>query len=211
LGLAPLALFTALAIYIAAQAHRTELARSTLDLSRAVASAVQAELDGTLMTLASLARSPELQSGDVPAFYRRAQRLMELQTEWSAITLADAQGRILLWTSLPLGAQPAQAHENESLQQVLRTGAPAIGKAVRNARGEPAVAVRFPVVMEERLEYVLTAVLTPERLVAMLQRQRVPDNWVIAILDHELRIFAPLQGPVAVRAARSHAGLARAD
>lgn len=190
LGLAPLAVLAGLAIYFAAQAHRAELARSTLDLSRAVASVVQSEFDGALMTLASLARAPELQAGDLPAFHQRARRLMELQTEWTAITLADTEGRVLLGTNRPFRPEPIEPREAASLQRVLRTGQPVIGKVVPDSRGEPSVAVRYPVVMGDRLEYVLTAALTPERLVAMLERQRVPDRWVIAILDHDLRIFA---------------------
>ncbi|WP_167784706.1 sensor histidine kinase [Ramlibacter rhizophilus] len=194
LGLVPLAVFAAVALYIAAQVHRNELARSTLDLSRAVASAVQAEQDGTMSALASLSRSPELLNGDVPGFYRHARRLMEVQFEWSAITLTDAQGRVLFWTSMPLGEQPDTPNEPASVRAVLQTGRPALGPAIRNAQGEPSYAVRYPVVQDGRLRYVLSAVITPERLLRMLQRQRVPSDWVIAILDPQLRVFARSRG-----------------
>ncbi|MEJ7931043.1 sensor histidine kinase [Ramlibacter sp. AN1015] len=191
LGLVPLAIFAALALAYAAQAHRAELERSTIDLSRAVASAVQSEFDGTLMSLAGLSRSSDLATGNIAAFHERAQRLMEIQPEWLAITLSDATGRMVFSSSYPFPAPSLEPADIDSLEAAVRTGEPLIGKATRGPNGRAAVAVRYPVADGAgKLRYVLSAAITPERLLSILLRQRVPDGWVIAILDHELQIFA---------------------
>ncbi|MBL0421758.1 sensor histidine kinase [Ramlibacter sp. AW1] len=193
IGLVPLAVFAALALLQAARGQRAELARSTLDLARAVASAVQAELDGTVMTLASLSRSSDLQAGDISAFYQRTQRLMELQPEWTSMVLADSQGRVLFRTSLPLERGPVAPVDRDSLASTLESARPTVGQAMRGPRGHVTVAVRYPVLRDGRTDFVLTAVLRPDRLLDILRRQQVPENWVIAILDARLRIFARSQ------------------
>lgn len=190
LGLVPLAVLAALAIAITTQAHRAEVTRSTLNLSRAVAGTVYAELDATVATLANLSRATELQEGDIPGFYERARKLTEVHAEWTAITLADPQGRVLFRTSLPLAGGPFGPVDSESLLSVLESKRPTVGHASRGVRGQVAVPVRFPVLQGGRLAYVLTAVVKPDRLLAMLERQRVPEGWVVGVLDSSLRIFA---------------------
>jgi signal transduction histidine kinase len=191
LGLVPLAVLAALALFYAAQAHRTELKRSTLDLSRAVANAVQSEFDVTLVALDNLSRSPDLMSNDLESFAERARDAVALQPHWAALALLDARGQPLLRTDAPGGgAALYPVLDPESLDRVLERRSPAVGMARRDPSGRLVASVRFPVVVDNEIRFVLSANLVPDRMVAMLKRQRVPDGWVIAILDAERQIFA---------------------
>ena len=191
LGLIPLAVMAALAIFNAARAHRAELSRSTLDLSRAVASAVQAELDAAVITLVGLTQSPDLQSGNIRSFYGTAVNTVGLQQSWIGLTLSDGTGRTLFRTTRPFGDVPRQeAVEPESLVRVLRTGRPVVGALTRGEGGRVAVPVRVPLVREGRVEYVVSAIMSPSRLLNMLAHQRTPPDWVIAVLDSDLQIVA---------------------
>jgi signal transduction histidine kinase/ActR/RegA family two-component response regulator len=58
-----------------------------------------------------------------------------------------------------------------------------VGSLARSAQGEWLFAVRVPVVRGGVLRYVLSALVKPERIRAVLGRQRAPDDWVISIVD----------------------------
>ncbi len=190
LSLLPLAILAALALVYAAQAHRAELERSTLDLSRAVATAVQSELDATLVALDSLSRSSELLAGDLQAFRDRAVDAVELQPHWSALAVLDARGEPVLRTNAPAGGGGYPVVDPASVEKVLETRAPVVGRAGHDPTGRVGVPIRFPVILDNELRFVLSASLTADRMAAMLQRQRVPEGWVIAILDGDLQVFA---------------------
>ena len=87
LGLIPVALLSAWAIFDTVVAQRQATERSVLDLSRALASAVDADLDSARQTLAALGRSPVLASGDVRAFFDEAGKEARLHPEWAAVIL----------------------------------------------------------------------------------------------------------------------------
>lgn len=189
LGLVPLTVFAALALSQAAQSQRDALARATLDLARAVASNVQGELEANLLALASLGRSPDLQSGDLRSFHATATALAGLHPAWSRVTLSNAEGRVLIDTDVAWGQPPGPPLDAPAIEQVIRDGEASVGPALRTDEGVVAPA-RMPVLRDGRVAYVLTAELPPQRLLTMLQRQQVPEPWVIAILDPGQQIFA---------------------
>jgi signal transduction histidine kinase/ActR/RegA family two-component response regulator len=73
--------------------------------------------------------------------------------------------------------------DRESFDEVLRTHQPVIGHLAKGPRGTWAMPVRVPVLRDGQLRYVLTAVLRPEAISRVVQRQRVPDDWVISVFD----------------------------
>src|SRR5438094_906689 len=71
-GIVPLAFMSGFGLYALAQQQREQTERASLELSRALASAIDAELRGTSYVLEALATSPTLDTGDTAAFYRVA-------------------------------------------------------------------------------------------------------------------------------------------
>jgi len=140
LGLLPVAALGAWAIVntISGQRHETE--RSVLELSRALASAVDSELNATLQSLSAMGRASALESGDVPAFYEQARNEVAAHPEWSAVVLTDGDGRLLFKTIAPLGSPDSRIVDPGSLDRAIRTGAPTVGRLLPG-RTRPARAV----------------------------------------------------------------------
>ncbi|MGX4640544.1 hybrid sensor histidine kinase/response regulator [Massilia sp. SYSU DXS3249] len=202
IGLLPLAALGLWSLHTASGYQQREQERAMLDLARALSSAVDAELDGTVATLASLARTPAMGKGDLQAFYDIARAQVAAQPEWQAIILTDASGNIVFRTASPFGTSGGRIADPESLQQLLAVQRPLVGRVARGPRGRPAFPVRVPVRDDAGRLYVLTAVVKPDRILSVLKRQRVPQDAVISIIDgfgafvarskdHERRVAGP--------------------
>ena len=182
LGLLPVALLSAWAVINTIGSQREATERSVLELSRALASAVDSELEATRQTLAAMGRSDSLLSGNVRAFYDEARNEVAAHPEWSAVVLTDARGGLLFKTILPFGSTDSRIIDPASLDHAIRTGVPTVGRLLAG-RKAPAFPVRVPVFIHGQLAYVVTAAVLPDRIVQVLRRQRAPQGWVIAVFD----------------------------
>src|SRR5512140_394101 len=183
-GLLPLTVAAVLGTVYLVQQRRLEAQRSALELSRALATAVDAELKSTISALQVLAASDDLSGSRLEPFHRLAQRVAR-QQGWRNVVLADAKGAIVLSGNLPIGeALPSAPLDPQSMQRAIALRAPVIGRVVAGQR-QPgsAFAVRVPVVRDGQLVNVLTAVVNTDRLLNVLTRQSVPRTWVVAIFD----------------------------
>jgi signal transduction histidine kinase len=194
IGLLPLAALGAWSVHLAAEYHESEQERALLDLARALSSAVDAELDGTVATLASMARTPALEAGDLAAFYPIARDQARAQTEWLGVTLAGSDGRMLFRTTAPYGAAPQPIADPSSLRLALVLRRPVIGHVARGQGGRAAVPVRYPVTDVHGRPYVLTAIVQPDRIMRVVTRQQVPPGSVITVLDGDGAIVARSKG-----------------
>jgi signal transduction histidine kinase/ActR/RegA family two-component response regulator len=190
IGLLPLALLGVWSIHAAGQYQQREHERAMLDITRALSSAVDAELEGSVAALTSMARTPAMVEGDIRAFYDVAREQAQAQPEWLGVVLTDADGRMLFRTTAAFGAPPAAVADPASLQQVLSVRRPVVGQVTRGTGGRPAVPVRIPVTDRKGGLYTLTAVIRPDRIMRVIQRQRVPEGSLISIMDGSGSIVA---------------------
>ncbi|MFC5461725.1 hybrid sensor histidine kinase/response regulator [Massilia niabensis] len=190
IGLLPLAALGLWSLHTAGGYQQREQDRAMLDLARALSSAVDAELDGTVAALASLARAPTMSAGDLKGFYDSAREQVAAQPEWLTIILTDASGNILFRTTSPFTTPGGRIADPESLQQLLAVQRPVVGHVTRGPRGRAAFPVRVPVRDDAGRLYVLTAVVKPDRILGVLKRQRVPQASVISIIDASGSIVA---------------------
>jgi signal transduction histidine kinase/CheY-like chemotaxis protein len=189
LGLLPIAMIGAWAIHASVDQQRAELEQSMLGLSRALASAVDSELETTLDNVKTLAASPQLIKGDIAAFYDVARGAARSQKDWLSVILTDESGRVLIRTTQPYGAATPGVVDPPSLQQAMQTRQPVVGTVAKGARNLAAVPVRVPVVIDGRLRYVVTAALAPDRVLRILGNQKVAPQWVVSVQDsHGLRV-----------------------
>ncbi|WP_280153244.1 ATP-binding protein [Piscinibacter sp. XHJ-5] len=182
-GILPLAFMSGIGLYALALQQREQMERASLELSRALASAVDAELRGASYVLEALATSTSLDSGDMQSFYRVARPVVATRPQWRAIILARPDGQVLAHTGYPPGRSDLAIAEPESFDQLVQTKAPLVGPLRRGPRGEFGVPVRVPVVREGQLRFVLTGVINPEAFLEVVNRQRVPEDWVVSIFD----------------------------
>ena len=182
-GIVPLIIMSGIGLYALAQQQRVQAERIGLELARALATAVDAELRNSISVVQSLATSLALDRNDLSGFQERAQRVLETQPNWAAVFLADPSGQRLVDTRFRHGAVLPPLLEKESFERVVRTRAPTVGNLAKNAQGVLLFPVRAPVIRNGELSYVLTALVKPEAILEVIKRQRLPEDWIISIFD----------------------------
>jgi hypothetical protein len=97
-GIVPLAIMAGIGLYALAHQQRVQAERVGIELARAVATAVDAELRSAISVLEALATSLTLDSGNLSGFRERALRILDTQPHWDAVVLADPSGTRLFDT-----------------------------------------------------------------------------------------------------------------
>ena len=185
-ALLPLALAAGLALQALLEQQRLQTEQSSLDLTRALATAVDTELRLTISALQALAATEPIASDhpvDLETFYRLARRVLTERTEWRAILLAEGSGKVLFSTASPIGGEQPTLAETGSFEEVVRNRAPQVGNFARAARGQGGIPVRIPILRDGEVAFVLTAVVKPEAILRVVQQQRVPADWVVSVFD----------------------------
>ena len=168
-----------------AQQQRHQAEQATLQLTRALSLAIDAELQRAQSVLEALAGSAHLQENDLLPFHVQARQLVQQQGGWlQALLLADTQGQPVLNSHYPLGAVLPLPLEPASLQEVLQGSGAKVGSLVRGQRGQLGVPVRVPVLDPQgRVRYVLTGVMSPSAIAQVVRRQQTPSDWVVTVFD----------------------------
>jgi signal transduction histidine kinase/CheY-like chemotaxis protein len=182
-GFLPLFLVAGLGIWLLFQEREHTAHERALEITRALATALDSELRMSISALQTLATSGLLDQGNMAAFDIAARRALAAQANWQIISLAGPDGVQLVNTVFEAGQPlPPGQLEAESFDAVTRTLRPAVGRLVDGRRGS-AFPVRVPVVREGQLKYVLTAVVSPDSIRQMLDRQGVAKTWVVSVFD----------------------------
>jgi len=165
-------------------------------------SGVDRELQTQIELLKVLAQSPIL-DGDQPnlaAFQELAERFQGQLPLWHRIILADTDGHMLVRTGYPFGTPLPPLVDERSYRRVLDTGEPTIGDVAAPATGSgpPRASFRVPVMRDGRIRFVLTGVVSNERLTALLATAGLDPAWRPYLVDGSGRIAASLRMPTTV-------------
>jgi signal transduction histidine kinase/CheY-like chemotaxis protein len=189
--LLPVLGFAAYVSYLLVQQDRQSIERGAMQRTRALMTAIDAELRGSVASLELLATSRALDKGDLRAFQADAQRALSSQQDWLTITLWAPPGEQVLNALAPLGRPLPGSIDARSVEQVFKTGNPAIGSVgTVEILDAPAVPVRVPVKRDGRVAYVLTAAVKPSAFEALLKSQSPPPGWVNGLVDRDGRFIA---------------------
>jgi signal transduction histidine kinase/CheY-like chemotaxis protein len=184
-GLLPLVIVLAWGIDHLVLEQRYAEERSALELSRALATAVDAEVRSIQSLLEQLGTSDELERADLRAFHLSTRRTAE-QLGWRQILLADADGHILFRSGEPFDGADPRPVDPDSLAEVVRMKKPVVGHAVISPRDKvQTFAVRVPVLRADDVVYILTAVISTDLIGKVLTRQGIPQDTVASVLDQE--------------------------
>ena len=189
-GILPLTVFAGIGLYVLRRQQAAEAERVGVELARSVANAVDSELGSVTSVLEALATTPTLDRGDLAGFRERATRVINGQHDWAAIVLTNSNGTRLVDTRFPPGGALPPIVDKESFDHVVEMRRPVVGSLAQHAQSEWLFTVRVPVVRDGMLRYVVTALMTPERIRRVLIRQGVPEDWVISIVDQDGRRVA---------------------
>ncbi len=168
--------------------NRQAVEQQLLETARAEAAVVDAELSGTIRALQALAQSERLSNRDLAAFYDEASRLQATQPSWQVLILHGPDGEALVHTAYPYGSDLPDIVDKESFADVVKLGQPMVGSLLKGPRVGQALGfpVRVPVTRNGQLLFVLSAVITPDRLADVLRRQKaVTDEWVRGVVDNK--------------------------
>jgi signal transduction histidine kinase len=187
-ALVPLGLIAGLGLVELVARQREEARRAGLELTRALATAVDGELGRSISVLEAVVSASALGSDDLAAFHHRMVRVVQTQPYWRAIVLVEPNGKPVVHSGFSFGAPLPPLADTASLEMVRKISAPVITSLAPARAGETEGAnldfsVRVPVVVAGELRYIAIALIDPSAIVEILRRQRVPSDWVISIFD----------------------------
>jgi signal transduction histidine kinase/ActR/RegA family two-component response regulator len=193
--LLPMIAFAVIAVVALDRQKRSAVEVGGVETARALMNAVDRELASAITTLRALATSRSLERDDLATFHEDARRLLASQTGWVTIVLVDAAGTLRVDATIPYGQPLPPLRERESLEEVVRTGAPAIGAVTYGPLLRVyAAPVRVPVNRNGRVAYALTGVIEAGAVGALLGRQRLPSAWVGTVFDAKDSVVARTRG-----------------
>src|SRR6185436_18973290 len=139
---------------------------------------------------AGATRAPDdAELGDLRAFYEEAQRVARGQSDWLSVRLALATETQVFDTSVPFGKNVPPINDLTSFRLAVASRQPVVSDVESNG-ARPLVRIRIPVVLDSVVRYVVTVRIVPESFNDVLREQRLPDNWVIALVDRNRRFVA---------------------
>lgn len=155
---------------------------------------VDQEFSSIIRTLQALATSQDFDRHDLKTFHQDLKRIQKSQPSWLAILVHDAQGRMLLSSMREYGEVLMAPPEPESLREVTSTGQPVIGKVIKVPPGSAisdffAFPIRVPVIVDGKMSYVLSAVISVDRL-QTIANDAMAMEWTRTIVDRASTVAA---------------------
>jgi signal transduction histidine kinase/ActR/RegA family two-component response regulator len=183
----PLAVASGIGLQALVTQQRFQAERASIDLARALSIAVGGELRLSISTLETLAAATHVEAdGSAPGFEALSAQVLKTRPEWLQILLARPDGTPVAAARPPVGGVPlvsVRPVEPESFAWLVQHRQPVVGCLSQGRGGAWGVPVRVPIIRDGQLRFVLTAVLRPEALRALIERQQVPATWLVSVWD----------------------------
>jgi hypothetical protein len=154
----PLLCFSVFMMVLFARQGQPNRQRGLKDTTRALALAIDQEIESSVTNLTALATSEPLDFGSVQEFRIVAGRFLRTQNSWKSVSLFDPRGKRLMSIAKPL-SEDSSGISRENLNGVLRTRQPIISDFPDSSSGESGINIHVPVVREQTIIYVLTAAI----------------------------------------------------
>ena len=180
--LAPVVALEAFGIYYFATTERARLEDDALQIARQTSNLLDSDVRTLMSTLAALATSRPLLSGEFADFHAQASQLVAGKDE--IIVLRTMDGAQLVNTSTPYGAElpraiPLQQHEID----ILNAGNAYVSNVYKSPiNGEARVAVVQKPLPQLKPEYLLAITVPTARFLKALQ-VNTPAEWIIGVAD----------------------------
>ncbi len=178
----PATLFMALLARAEFGESRARYERQLIATTRALVLATDRQIGQGQSILQTLAVSPDLIAGDIPAFERQARAAVQGGEGW--VVLLDNQ-RQLVNTRLPPGQAPPPYALPDYRWQTIRAGRTTVSNLVRPAKPgqfQPFVSIDMPVIVNGRL-YDLAYQQRPAAFSSIFASQNIPPSWTASIVD----------------------------
>jgi phosphosulfolactate phosphohydrolase-like enzyme len=195
-ALLPLVVLSA-CLSIAWLRHQQEaIANQAMEHVQRISILLDRELSAQIDVLRSLAALPLLDGAvDEAAFAELARRVRRDQSLWTAVILSDRDGNRLVDVPEPVtGVSGGRVVDEVSHGRAVETRQPVVGRVLRGPRNRPAFAVRVPAVRDDKVLYVVSAVIEPYAIRDLLFSGAIPAAWMGAVIDGDGRLAARRTG-----------------
>jgi signal transduction histidine kinase len=163
----------------------------TVDQARAMMTAIDAQLRGSLAALQALASSRSLSEDNIATFRVTAGRVLATQPTWLDISVARPDAEKVMDLHMPPGTALGKVRESGSFENALKTLQPQVGDVVTEALpGEPGVPLRVPVIRDGRPIYVVTASVRTDAFRDLIVAQQLPPRWICGLIDRQFHSVA---------------------
>lgn len=190
----PTILVAAAGLYSSYRAERQATDLRMQETARALSLSLDLTIEKSVLALQVLAQSPSLAKGEFEEFYRQAKNAGLTEPSW--ISLFEPGGRVLFNTFVPYGAQLPNSKRLDVLRQVQETRKPHVSNLyVGSLTGQRLITIDVPVVLDERVAYILTLAITLDAFQEIIRDQRIADGWNAAVLDRGRKIVARSRSP----------------
>jgi signal transduction histidine kinase len=181
--LVPAFMVAALGIFYLYGEEQLAFRKSMQETARALASLLDKEITNREALLHTLAASPAIDSGDLPAFERHA-RAVGISRD-NSIFLTDLEGQQLMNTRTPTGT--ANLPKSPTLMALRRAAGPdatVVSNVFMTPLGhEYSVAVQVPVKRNGVALYYLNSGTFVRQFQSIFANQKLPAEWVATIVD----------------------------
>jgi signal transduction histidine kinase/ActR/RegA family two-component response regulator len=189
--LLPVLVLAVTVVLLVQRERHASVQRGLQDTARALAAAVDRELDSSVTALETLGDSPALDTGNLPAFYEHARRAREDNRRWLSVYLVEPPGRQVMTLLRPLGAPLPWAGDLDYVRAVIQTRRPYTSDlSLGMISQRHIITINIPVLRDGRLRYVLGASLMTEALGELLAQQVGPTRSIAAIRDRQGALVA---------------------
>jgi signal transduction histidine kinase/CheY-like chemotaxis protein len=187
--LLPVVVFSAIAINKLLNSERQSAIRNLQETARLTALVVDRELQSAQAALLVLGTSRSVLDKNLRGFYEEAQAAD--RGFGAATVLWDSNGRQLINTIRPYGADLPQSDPSGHVAEVLRRQTTTISSlAVSPATGNYVTTVSIPVMPDKMQHYVLSETFDSYYFTRVFAQGHIPADWTVAILDPKGRYIA---------------------
>jgi PAS domain S-box-containing protein len=179
----PVCVTAGFVLYYSYQYRRTLLETRVLETTRALSMVVDQQLATMQASAMALATSPSLASGNLKAFYKQAQTLLQNYPAYDVV-LFGANGLPFLNTRIPFGTPMPLRRNLDVMRKVFATGKPGITNLYKGERtGRYLFGVEVPVFKDGRVVYDVLIAVHADDFEKVFLQQHIPPEWPAAILD----------------------------
>ena len=183
------------------------------DTVRALSLAMDREIGAVRAILETLAESPHLDTGDLRSFHEICRRALANRKE-SRLILFDRSGQQLMNTARPFGTplpnpfvdairlETVDTYPSlplgapEPVKKTMETGELAVSDLfVALDSRRPTIGINVPVVRNGKVLYALEMAFHPRALTELLLEERLPADWIAALVDKKGVFIARTRAP----------------
>jgi hypothetical protein len=184
----PALVFSGLMIIRSTALERVGLDREIKERLHSLAAGIDRELANTTTTLKALSSSPSLADGDLKAFYGQAMAAQEVGGDHFFLT--EPLGKQLLNTRAAWGDPLPKISGNDWREIVGGRKSRVSDLYLGQIANAQVFTVSVPVKKGSKVSYVLSAAISPERILAVLKRANLDKGWIAVVADRNGMIVA---------------------